>query len=119
MLLLALAVWALRPSVPTVDDYRGDLAQLAETTEARGEDPMAIAAQALLDATAEEPIRADLVRKAATWFDYATPGDSTGQAPFFAGLSWRLAGREEVARDAFGKVSEDSRYARAARSALQ
>ena len=122
--LIAIAIWAFRAPVPTVDDYRDELTELAapETPSATGDPkPIAIGARALLDATAVDPIRADLVRRAARWFDNAalTTPDETGQAVFYAGLAWRLGGREDLAQQSFKKVPENSPYARAARAAMR
>ena len=117
---LALAVWVFRAPTPTVDDYRDELTALAAPDTPGDAEPIAIGARALLDATAEEPVRADLMRRAARWFDNAAQGDDPdGQASFYAGLAWGLAGRDDLARQAFEAVPEGSPYHRSARAGLR
>ena len=121
LLAVALVVWALRAPVPTVDDYRDELAEVAAPATPGTYEPLAIGARALLDATAVEPVRADLVRRAAAWFDRAatTTDDESGQAAFYAALAWQLGGRDDLATAWFRQVPDGSRYARAARAALR
>lgn len=109
----------LRPAAPdpaeAVLAYRTQLAAVAvPPTKGTTPTPLATGARDLLAAADAEPPDTTLARRAA--LTLAEVDDPTGEAAFFSGLAFRLAGDASRADAAFRRVPDGSPYADAART---